>query len=87
MIFNNYADPNHSWTKIPKKILKELNIENHITGFSYMRGNFAYLEEDQDMTTFLKAAKLKGLIVELKEHWTNRQSKIRNYDHYSFKTF
>ena len=55
MKFPFYMDPGHGWLKVPMRLLKELGIEPRITAYSYRRGDFAYLEEDCDATTFVKA--------------------------------
>lgn len=57
-----YSDGGHGWLKVSKKQLRLLGIENQISQYSYMRGDFAYLEEDCDLTTFVVAlAKSKGI--------------------------
>lgn len=82
-----YSDPGHSWFKVPRKLIRELGIEEKISGFSYQMGEFAYLEEDCDIAIFFKALlkdndltweKMKEA-AEITEKWTNKSSKIRNY--------
>lgn len=53
--FQVYSDPSqgHRWVKVPIAILVELDIHEKITFFSYMRGVNAYLEEFQDLGTFV----------------------------------
>lgn len=80
--FNFYQDPGHGWVKVPKSLLKKLGIDEKITAFSYMRGDFAYLEEDLDLGTFMSAMKASGKHVYLDGSHTNRSSKIRSYDAY-----
>jgi len=77
-----YNDPGHGWGKVPIRILKTLGITDKITTYSYYRNGFAFLEEDCDMTTFIHACKEKGIILNYREHHTNRSSKIRNYEGY-----
>lgn len=77
-----YQDPGHGWVKTPLKLLTKLGIENQITGFSYQRGKFAYLEEDFDRATLLWAAAKAGINIELQEFHTNRDSRIRSYMRY-----
>lgn len=57
--FIYYQDAGHGWIKVPKYILKDLGIENQITACSYQRDDQAYLEEDLDASTFIKAYKEK----------------------------
>jgi len=53
--FEKYDDASHGWLKVDKSLLAKLNISHLITDFSYMKGNYAYLEEDCDATTFFNA--------------------------------
>lgn len=78
-----YADPGHAWAKVSKKELVKLGIANEISGFSYEKGEYAFLEEDSDLEKYLLTLKAKGITYRFKENHTNRQSKIRNYYRYS----
>jgi hypothetical protein len=81
--FDVYADPGHAWVKVPKATLKALGIAGKITPYSYQRGEFAYLEEDQDAVAFADAMwQQRRIIVKYREHIANKDSKIRNYDQY-----
>ena len=80
--YDLYSDPGHAWVKVPKKILRQLNIADKITPFSYMKGDNAYLEEDLDAGTFLKAMRASDHPAVLREHFTNQSSRVRGYDHY-----
>lgn len=81
--FNVYTDPSHGWAKVPLSLLKELDIHFSITPFSYLRNQFAYLEEDCDLGLFIKTYKAKfDRDPIFKEYHTNKQSKIRSYDDY-----
>ena len=78
-----YTDPGHGWAKVPKTLLAELGIAEKITPFSYMRGDYAYLEEDQDADTLVKALKEAGIKYEFKVYTAKyRASRIRNYASY-----
>ena len=55
MTFTVYSDPGHAWVKVPRDLLKTLGIESDISPYSYMRGEFAYLEEDCDFYRFHEA--------------------------------
>lgn len=50
-----HEDSGHGWLQVPFDLLKELKIHTRITNCSYRKGDFAYLEEDLDRGTFLKA--------------------------------
>jgi hypothetical protein len=78
-----YTDPGHGWLRVPLKTLTKLGIADKITSFSYKRTEYAYLEEDQDMTTFLLAMNEKGVEVARKNRNTNRESRIRKYESYT----
>jgi hypothetical protein len=80
--FDCYEDPGHGWVKVPLKLLAELRIYHMISNYSYMRGEFAYLEEDND--AYLLVTRLKSQFCEVKfrGHHSDKQSKIRNYHSY-----
>lgn len=46
--------PRHSWLRVSLSELEEFGILADISPFSYTDGEFAYLEEDLDMGTFLE---------------------------------
>jgi hypothetical protein len=52
-----YNDPGHGWLAVPVALLKELNILNCISVYSYVSSDHetAYLEEDHDAWSFAKA--------------------------------
>ena len=54
-----YSDPSHGWLEVQKKELEELNIFNKISEYSYINGDLVYLEEDCDLSLFIKAYKNK----------------------------
>ena len=82
--FDFIEDPAHAWVKVPINLLKELNIADQISGYSYYRAGFGYLEEDSDLTIFFNAfnnrfgfdPKLRNRISRLK------YSRVRNYASY-----
>jgi hypothetical protein len=82
---NYYQDGGHGWVKISIDKLKQLGIADKISRYSYMRKNYAYLEEDCDLSTLYAAADKAGIEIRLKQYHTNKTSKIRSYDNYSYK--
>ncbi len=85
-----FADPGHSWARVKRIWLHKLEIASTISSCSYERGDWVYLEEDDDLHKFIRAyvnapfdQKGKALIFE-RSH-TNRQSKIRNYLPYVYR--
>lgn len=85
-----FSDPSHGWLKVKKVELLKLRIADKISTYSYTRGDFVYLEEDMDATTYLKAfiaSRFKGEmaydeVFTFKESTSNKQSKIRSYNRY-----
>ena len=78
-----YTDPSHGWVKVPVKILNRFKIARSISRFSYYRKGYAYLEEDSDFIIFLKAMKAEGFKYHFDNRFTDRSSRIRNYQSYS----
>ncbi len=87
-MYNFYEDPGHGWLKVPIKELTKLNIADKITGFSYMQNDYAYLEEDCDLSTFINAKystdeeKRNFFKTKIKTFISNKNSKIRNYNRF-----
>jgi len=79
-----YTDPSHGWAKVSLSELIKLNIADKISSYSYIHKNdlFAYLEEDCDLSTYLKALDAKGIKYKFKTLHTNKSSKIRSYARY-----
>lgn len=82
LTINTFSDSSHSWGKVKIELLKQLGIEDKISAFSYMRGEYAYLEEDSDLSLCIFALKSKNVDYKFKESYTNRRSKIRSYSYY-----
>ena len=82
-VYDFYADPGHGWLKVNIKDLRELGIENKITGASYKNKDNVYLEEEWDATQFINAYKNKyGYNIKVNFHSGNKRSRIRNYQDY-----
>ena len=77
-----FADPGHAWARFPKSKLVSLGIADKITTYSYQNGDNAFLEEDCDLYTLIKALGDRGYEIKFNESHTNRQSKIRSYQPY-----
>ena len=54
-IYEYHTDPSHGWLRVSYLELVRLGIEDKISDCSYMRGTFAYLEEDCDAAVFIDA--------------------------------
>ena len=83
MKLNVYNDPGHGWVAIKRSVLIKLGIEHKITPYSYQRGQTAYLEEDCDMSTLMRAARDAGIALEFTEKHTDKRSPIRSYDRFT----
>jgi hypothetical protein len=83
----HYIDPGHSWIRVPMKEIAKLGIQNSITEYSHMLGDFAYLECDQDATVYTEAMKAAGIALKLVDLTRTRSAKLRNYPQYSQSAF
>jgi len=79
-----YNDPGHAWGKVRKDVLTNLGIADKITRYSYQRGEYAYLEEDCDLTTLCMALTERDTRVKFVEKRSERDSKIRSYERYEY---
>jgi len=91
--YTYFTDPGHGWLRVKRAELNALGIANKISPYSYMRGDYVYLEEDCDMAKFMQ---VKGWLQEnghvIEGFWdTNiikhqncrtRDSAIRSYERY-----
>lgn len=77
-----YSDPGHGWLRVPYSELERLGIADKITHYSYTKGNNVFLEEDCDMSTFMKAKADLSEKVDIQVIRCNRQSRIRSYQMY-----
>ena len=81
-VFDSYSDPGHGWVKVPRSLLKELGIEAQITPYSYQRGDDVFLEEDCDLSTFMRAMEARGVTPKFRHHSADKSSRIRKYNRY-----
>ena len=81
-----HTDPGHGWLAVSLKELDELRIAEKITRYSYVKGRMAYLEEDCDLATFIKAYNAKhGRDPEIVESFRERTF-VRNCTPYGSGT-
>jgi hypothetical protein len=84
MRLNFYSDPGHGWLAVPLPLLNKLGLIDKISGYSYMRGMLAHLEEDCDVSLFMAAAAAAGLKITMKGNvCPDRRSRIRGYNSYN----
>ena len=80
-----HQDPGHGWLCVKIAELEALGIADKITGFSYMRKQSAYLEEDTDYTTYLYALKERGIELEtVNGKMFNKDHPIRRFESYQY---
>ena len=77
-----YCDPSHGWLGVPHNLVNDLGISQDISHYSYKDANFAYLEEDCDLSLFMDKAEAKGWSIAFTEMHTNNESPIRNKPRY-----
>lgn len=78
-----YSDPGHGWAKVSRDTLASFGLLNKISAYSYQRGQFVYLEEDCDLSTYIQALTAAGIPFKFRESvCLERRSKIRSYDSY-----
>ena len=82
MRFNFYADSGHAWLRVPTDLIKRLGIGHSISGYSYMKEGYSYLEEDCDADKFLKELEAQGIKYEIsirRSTW----SRVRSYNRFN----
>ena len=77
-----YSDGGHGWGKVRRSLLVKLGIADKISGYSYERKEYAYLEEDCDATLLLNTLDKAGISYKIVHTHTNKRSRIRNYNCY-----
>ena len=77
-----HSDAGHGWLAVKLADLKMLGIEADITDFSYVKGKTAYLEEDKDANTYIRAMKAKGIDVVVRQGPPRARSPIRSFKRY-----
>ena len=79
-----YEDPGHGWLRVPKTEISP-EIKNKISQFSYMNGNYAYLEEDCDAGLFMleKWGSYEEAHKHIRNKHTDNSSRIRGYEPYN----
>jgi len=82
-IFEFHIDAGHGWLKVHINDLKELNLTDKISVYSYYDHPYVYLEEDSDAVKFWNAYKKKyGKELKYKTIYDGDSSPIRNLPPY-----
>ncbi len=83
--FNFHNDPGHGWLAVKIDLLDRLGLIDRISGFSYIKGKTAYLEEDCDVALFASEFRAK-----IGEFYTTsmyyEKSPVRSYPRYNPET-
>lgn len=74
-----YTDSGHGWAAVKLAELEYLGITHKISGYSYISGDTAFLEEDCDLSVYLHALKALGKEYTFIEKHTNGDSAIRGF--------
>lgn len=87
-IYNYFSDAGHGWLEVREDELTALGIADKISDYSYTHPtqHWVYLEEDRDLSIFLKAKEDAGTKVErsqIKAVSHGNYSRIRRYDRYT----
>jgi hypothetical protein len=79
-----FSDSQHGWLRVKRCEIDGLGIADQITRYSYQKGDWVYLEEDLDVSTFIKAwesRETKKFSVD-RQSYCNGSSQIRNFASY-----
>tara|TARA_R100001460_G_scaffold91386_1_gene133162 strand:- start:846 stop:1112 length:267 start_codon:yes stop_codon:yes gene_type:complete len=77
-----YSDSSHGWLQVQRKELEELNIINNVSEYSYINGQFVYLEEDCDLNLFINAYKSKYNVKPIIKECLQENNGIRLYSRF-----
>jgi hypothetical protein len=75
-----YDDPSHGWLAVPRCWVIALGIEAFTSSWSYQRGQFVYLEEDDDAARLRIAAEHFGYKLFVSVRHNDKRSPIRSLD-------
>ena len=80
-----YEDPGHAWGAVPMDHLIALGVADKITDYSYLLAGTAYLEEDCDLPTFVRAYRKKFGKTPKGKTVYQEYTSIRSYPRYDYK--
>lgn len=78
--FRFFIDPGHAWLEVPLRLLLSIGRSHMVSQFSYMRGEYVYLEEDCDADIFLSYFTNDEYTIEYLT--LSHEAPIRRYDHF-----
>lgn len=79
-----YSDPAHAWGKVKRQVLINLGIAELISPYSYQYKDNVYLEEDCDLRLLYDTLIKLDTNIKFVEKCSNKSSRIRSYDRYTF---
>ena len=79
MKYRFIEDPGHGWLEVQVSEIQRLGVGQKISRYSYLKGDRASLEEDCDLSVFMKAKEQAGEPVEMVRVY-QEHTPIRNYD-------
>lgn len=77
MQYTYHTDPGHGWVEVPLAEINRLKLTPSL--YSYIRGAFAYLEEDCDLSAWAHAKRAADEPYQLVTRNVNHDHPIRNY--------
>ena len=80
-----HTDPGHGWLAVKRAEIVSMGLLEVISPYSYQKGNTVYLEEDNDMATFLDAYKGLHGVPPLYRYGAKCDDRhpIRGYEHFT----
>ncbi len=78
-----YSDPGHGWYRVPVSLLWELDIFKDISSCSYIKGEYAYLEEDSDASILYEAFEKNNITSNISYKNSNNRSSVRDYESFN----
>jgi len=83
MKFTFYSDSGHGWLEVPYAMIKELGIEDQISGYSYVKDPLkVFLEEDCDAPVFIEAYTKKYGKMDIVEKYIDGECFIHELESY-----
>lgn len=77
-----HIDPAHSWLAVPRDLIARLGLAERVSSCSYADDFNVYLEEDDDMPLFEKAAVSSAIDYFVEELHSNELSVVRTMRRY-----
>lgn len=81
--FDFINDPGHGWLKVPFHYIQDFKIGSCISNFSYVNGDYIYLEEDCDANLFLMELNERGIEYAINDIY-QENCLIRDFEYYRY---